>query len=78
MPREGKGNLLTPSEVLYRYPELVSYYQFSESDINKFAAHHILWGTWKSGKRLYLIDEDSVKHFIEYLNSCLERKQIKR
>jgi hypothetical protein len=74
MPK-GDG-YLTPQEVLDRYPALRDFHGMSEQTIALLLRHHILWGMYDNGKRLPLIRENSVRHFIKYLNESLDRHRI--
>ena len=73
----GKGGAyLTPQEVLERYPALREFHGMSEQTIAMLMKHHVLWGMYDNGKRLPLIREKSVQHFIKYLNESLDSHRI--
>jgi len=76
MSKDSRETYLTAHEVLSRYPALRNDFSFDETTINKLASHHVLWGTYESGKRMWLIQEQSVIHFIQYLNESLSRRHI--
>jgi hypothetical protein len=75
MSKNGSG-YLTPLEALDRYPQLSSIHGMSEHTLGLLLKHHVLWGMYDSGKRMPLIQEDSLLYFIDYLNTALEKQRI--
>ena len=73
MSKNGSANFLTPNEVLVRYPVLKDF-MVDETLLNKLAAHKVLWGVHEGGKRLWLINEESVVYFIQYLQDTQDRR----
>lgn len=67
---------LTPHEALERYPYLRIAHGMTEHTLGTLLKHHVLWGMYDSGKRMPLIQEDSLLYFIDYLNSSLDRQRV--
>ena len=78
MSKRGGGGLLTAQEVIDHYPELEKKHGFNAKMIGLLLRHHVLWGMYDSGKRMHLIEDESVELFIEYLNKVLSQHIISK
>lgn len=67
---------LTPHEALSLFPQLATVHGMTEHTLGILLKHHVLWGMYDSGKRMPLIQENSLLYFIDYLNSSLDRQRI--
>lgn len=67
---------LTPDEAIRQYPQLTAVHGITKETLGLLLKHHVLWGRYESGKRLALIQEDSLICFIDYLNSLLDKQRI--
>jgi len=73
MSKDGSANFMTPNELLARYPALKDYL-LDETLLNKLASHKVLWAIHEPGKRLWLINEQSVIFFLHYLKETQDRR----
>lgn len=67
---------LTPEEAIRAYPQLTAVHGITKETLGLLLKHHVLWGRYESGKRIALIQEDSLLFFIDYLNNLLDMHRI--
>jgi hypothetical protein len=71
-----KDELLTPSEVIEKYPELRDKFGWTAKDIGLFLKNKLLQGHYNHSLRKSMIIEDSVIRLVMYANLQIENQKV--
>lgn len=74
--KPGKESLLSPSDVIHKFPELSEKLGWTPNDIGSLLKMRILTGIRNGNKKITLIQIESLKPVIELVNKNFERSKI--
>ena len=66
----------TPAEIIEKFPELKFKHNWTENLIGQLLKANLLAGYYQRSSRMSMIDENSVRELIVFLNSRIESQKI--
>lgn len=71
-----KYELLTPSEVIEKYPDLAQKFGWTAKDIGLFLKNKLLQGHYNHSLRKSMIKEESVIRLVIFANQQIENQKV--
>ncbi|MHB8260455.1 MAG: hypothetical protein ACYDCN_08550 [Bacteroidia bacterium] len=71
-----KNEMLTPSQVIEKYPELEQKFGWTAKDIGLMLKNKLLQGHYNHSLRKSMITEDSLKSLIRFANRQIENQIV--
>ena len=71
-----KNEMLTPSQVIEKYPELEQKFGWTAKDIGLLLKNKLLQGHYNHSLRKSMIKEDSLKNLIQFANKQIENQVV--
>ena len=76
MTNENNEEMLTPSQILDKYPELKKKFGWTAKDIGLLLKNKLLQGHYNHSLRKSMITEDSLKSLIRFANRQIENQLV--
>lgn len=67
---------LTPTEIFEKYPQLQQQWHWKVQDIGIFLRCKLLMGHYDTQRRVAMIDEQSLRELMDYINQHLDRSKV--
>jgi len=76
MTKKNNDDMLTPSQILEKYPELKQKFGWTAKDIGLLLKNKLLQGHYNHSLRKSMITEDSLKSLIRFANRQIENQLV--